>query len=224
LAEGAVYDFFDTAVHTIEDLPGLADYYIVGIDYGTTNPTAFSMIGYCGATYPNMWLEKEYYYDSSKTLRQKSDYEYVKDLSEFIQDYNIKAIYVDPSAVSLRQEMLRQGVMAPRQANNDVLAGIRFVSQLFTNGTFKIQQSCKETLKEISNYLWDAKASQRGIDKPIKSSDHMLDSIRYALFTHYFTKSDFEEMTEDEAHRMEEMYNRKRTYRDPTGAQFHWRL
>ncbi|MFZ1075432.1 MAG: phage terminase large subunit, partial [Minisyncoccia bacterium] len=44
LAEGAIYDFFDSVTHVIESPPSLADYYICGIDYGTTNPCVFSLI------------------------------------------------------------------------------------------------------------------------------------------------------------------------------------
>jgi PBSX family phage terminase large subunit len=34
-AEGAIYDFFDTNLHVIPNPPGLAEYYLVGVDYGT---------------------------------------------------------------------------------------------------------------------------------------------------------------------------------------------
>jgi len=44
LAEGSVYDFFDEGVHTIEQPTTYAKYYIVGVDYGTTNPCAFTLI------------------------------------------------------------------------------------------------------------------------------------------------------------------------------------
>lgn len=172
LADGAVYDFFDEEIHVINMPSSVADYYIVGIDYGTTNPCVFTLIGYNPGGYPNIWLEKEYYFDSKKELRQKSDYEYTKDLQEFITGYNVKRIYLDPSAASFRQELRRNGVNNVADALNDVLPGIRFVGQLLTNGTYKICMNCTNTLKEFTNYLWDSKASERGEDKPIKMNDH----------------------------------------------------
>lgn len=205
LAEGAVYDFFDDRVHVIQYPPSEASYYIVGIDYGTTNPTSFVLIGYNRGSYPNIWMEKEYYYDSRKTFRQKSDYEYVQDLIRFIDGYHVKQIYIDPSAASLRQEMMRNNVKGIADANNDVLPGIRFQGQLLTNGTYKICENCTESIKEYSNYLWDPKASQRGEDKPIKQSDHSLDAQRYALFTHFFNRSPTH-MTERDALELERMY------------------
>lgn len=206
LAEGAVYDFFDEDIHVIDHVPGQADYYVVGIDYGTTNPCTFSLIGFTRNSYPNMWLEKEYYFDSKKDLRQKSDYDYTVDLLKFIAGYNVKHIYIDPSAASFKQEIFRHGVYNVFDAKNDVLPGIRFVGQLMTNGTFKVCSNCVETIKEFSNYLWDIKASQRGEDKPLKQSDHCLDSIRYALYTHFFNLPDGYGMTEEEAKDLEKRY------------------
>lgn len=204
-AEGAVFDFFDEEIHVILESPGPAREYIVGIDYGTTNPCVFSLIGINEANYPNVWLEKEYYYDSSKTLRQKSDYEYVQDLKEFLDGIQPSAIYIDPSAASLRQEMRREGIQNIRDANNDVLTGIRFHANMLVNGEFKICCNCKNAISEYSNYLWDSKATEKGIDKPIKKFDHMMDSLRYALFTH-FEKKTTNKMTEEDAKNMENMY------------------
>jgi len=209
LADGAVYDFFDDEIHIIPMPNSEATYYIVGVDYGTTNPCVFTLIGYNAGSYPNMWLEKEYYYDSKKSLRQKSDYDYSLDLVEFIRGYNVKRIYIDPSAASFKQELRRNGISNVTDAENDVLPGIRFVGQLLTNGTFKICSNCNETIKEFNNYLWDSKASERGEDKPIKKFDHCLDSIRYQLFTHFFNMDLRQEFTESDANELERMYYKK---------------
>lgn len=209
LADGAVYDFFDDEVHVIKMPLTPADYYIIGVDYGTTNPCVFTLIGYNPGGYPNMWLEKEYYYDSKKELRQRSDYEYCLDLIKFIEGYNVKRIYIDPSAASLKQELRRNGIYNVADAKNDVIPGIRFQSQLLSNGTYKICSNCTETLKEYRNYLWDSKASERGEDKPIKQFDHSMDAQRYALFSHFFTKNLRPEFTSEDADQLERLYGRR---------------
>jgi PBSX family phage terminase large subunit len=206
LADGAVYDFFDDNIHVIAMPRTPAEYYIIGIDYGTTNPCVFSLIGYNPGGYPNMWLEKEYYYNSKKELRQKSDYDYALDLIEFIKGYNVKYIYIDPSAASFKQELRRNGIYNVCDAKNDVIPGIRFQSQLISNGTYKICMNCQETLKEYRNYLWDSKASERGEDKPIKQFDHSMDAQRYALYTHFFNKNLREDFTEEDAEKLERLY------------------
>lgn len=208
LAEGAVYDFFDESLHTIKYPPAPATYYILGVDYGTSNPCVFTLIGFNGGTYPNMWLEKEYYYDSKAKNRQKSDSEYALDLIDFLRGYQVKAIYVDPSALSFKVELRKQGVNNVIDANNDVLSGIRFTSQLISNGTFKICKVCNNAIKEFSTYVWDERASKRGIDQPLKQNDHVMDSLRYALFTHFFNKSQ-SRMTEGDAQAMERLYAKK---------------
>lgn len=185
LAEGTVYDFFDETEHVIQQTPGTGEYYIIGIDYGTANPTAFTMVGYNPKSYPNMWVEKEYYYDSRKSLRQKTDTEYAEDLKRFIGNYPVRAIYVDPSALSFKTELARSGIGGVRDADNDVLNGIRHVSKLLVNGTLKICANCVNLIREFQTYRWDEKVALRGEDKPIKDNDHVLDSLRYCLLTHF---------------------------------------
>ena len=208
LAEGAVYDFFDEAIHAIDFVPGNATYYICGCDYGTANPCAFALIGYNAALYPNMWLEKEYFYDSRARNRQKTDTEYVDDLIDFLAGYSCVAIYVDPSALSFKVEMRRRGVSNVMDAVNDVIPGIRFQGQLLANGTYKVMKKCINTIKEYGTYLWNEKAGRRGKDEPLKENDHLCDAQRYALYTHFFNKMQGM-MTEEEAVAMERVYGRK---------------
>jgi PBSX family phage terminase large subunit len=185
LAEGAVYDFFDEAIHTIEVPPGLADYYICGVDYGTNNPTAFSLVGVSQSLYPNLWMEKEYYYSWKDHQRQKTDSEFAKDLKDFLVNYNVSAVYMDPSALSFKTECYRTLPYSIIEANNEVLDGIRYVSNLLINGTLKIKRNCRKTIEEFQSYRWDEKANRLGIDKPCKQNDHILDSLRYQLLTHF---------------------------------------
>ena len=202
LAEGTVYDFFEEEYHVIDTPPGAAEYYIVGIDYGTANPTTFSLIAYSRKCYPNIWLEREYYYDSKKHGRQKTDTEYVEDLKKFIEGKTVRSIYVDPSAASFKNEMARQGIGGVRDADNDVLNGIRFQSKLLNNGTYKIVRCCSNAIREYQTYRWDEKASEKGEDKPIKEFDHSLDGQRYALYTHFCQMLGNEVRSED----MEKVY------------------
>lgn len=209
LAEGTVFDFFNKDQHIIDFPPGAAEYYVVGVDYGTTNPTAFSMIGYNSMTFPNRWLEKEYYWDSRKTLRQKTDTEYASDLKKFIEGYNVKALYIDPSAVSFRVELSRQGFSGIIEAQNEVLDGIRYHSLCLSNGTFKVCSNCTKAIEEYQTYVWDENAANRGEDKPKKENDHLLDSIRYALYSEWF-KKEGSRMTASQLERMrEEVYGQQ---------------
>lgn len=185
VAEGSVYSLFDRSRHVISEPPARGEKYIVGVDYGTTNPTAFALVGYSQYVYPNMWLEKEYYWDSRREQRQKTDVEYAQDLKHFCEAYNVDTIYIDPSAASFIRECNYQGIWNIDKANNNVLDGIRHVTSLLDNGTFKVCSYCDNTIREMQSYVWDDKASLRGIDKPKKDNDHILDGLRYALMHWY---------------------------------------
>lgn len=188
-AEGAIYDTFDANLHVIKHGPKQPQYCVIGVDYGTANPCAFTSIAVNTSAYPNMWIEDEYYYDSKAQQRQKTDAEYAADLISFCKGKPVKAIYIDPSAASFRLELQRQGVSNLYDAENEVIDGVRFVSKLLNEGTLKICRNCTHLLKEIQSYVWDPKSAKTGVDKPMKAFDHVLDSLRYACYTHFFNKS-----------------------------------
>ena len=60
---------------------------------------------------------------------------------------------------------------------------IRHVASLLSEGKIIIHESCENTIKEFASYIWDAKASERGEDKPIKQNDHCMDALRYMCYT-----------------------------------------
>ncbi|NGX57215.1 MAG: hypothetical protein K940chlam3_00099 [Chlamydiae bacterium] len=185
LAEGAIYDFFDQKLHVIPHQPNMAREYVVGVDYGTANPCVFVLIGFNPETFPQLWIEREYYYDSQKSNRQKTDSEYATDMARFIEGLPIKGIYIDPSAASFKNEMRRAGIQNIFDADNDVSNGIRVVAELLNAGTFKVCKSCEHCIAEFSNYIWDARAAINGVEKPLKQHDHVMDALRYALYTKY---------------------------------------
>jgi PBSX family phage terminase large subunit len=177
LAEGTVYDMFDESKHIIAEIPECERYWI-SVDYGTNNPTVFLLQGQKDNAFYTL---KEYYYDSSKAGRQKTDAEYSKDLKEFIGDKHITNIVVDPSAASFIAQLRKDGFFNVKKANNEVLTGIRCVSTLLSNNRYFIHESCKNLIKEKASYVWDTKAQQKGEDKPLKQNDHASDAERYGL-------------------------------------------
>lgn len=199
LAEGSVYDFFDESIHVIDEPPSFAKYYIVGVDYGTTNPCAFTLIGFNDDTPTKIWVQKEYYFDSKKEGFQKTDAEYANDFIDFISDYPIKTVYIDPSAASFKLELKRKrSSLAIRDAQNDVSNGIRVVSMRLATGDLKICKECRNLIQEFQSYVWDTKKSDRGLDQPLKAWDHCLDSLRYSIFSHWGEKRDLKELSQEQ--------------------------
>lgn len=189
MAEGSIFDFFDKDIHVIEKPPCAAEYWIASIDYGASNPFACLLIGVSTGKntqrHPEMWVEKEFYWDH-KARRPKVNSELADDVQEFLQDYYVKSIYIDPSAESFQQELSRRG-MHPVHANNNVLNGIQVMCDMVRNGSCLIMSCCTNLIREIQTYVWDPSEAKRGFDAPLKQSDHCIDSFRYALFSHKVT-------------------------------------
>lgn len=188
LAHGAIYDRYDTDNEYVKDYPTPA-YYIVGLDYGTTNATAAVL---CGVT-PNQWpqirVEDEYYYDSAKVGRSKSDDELARDIKDFIGYRHVSALYVDPAAASLKIALRRENLPVI-DAKNDVLLGIKICSKFIGGKNLLIHRRCSTLREQIQSYAWDAKAADRGEDRPVKKNDHICDALRYAICS-AFPTADF---------------------------------
>lgn len=181
IAEGIIYDMFDDDNIYSDGNRNKDIYYrkYVSIDYGTTNPMVFLETYDDGR---NFWVEREYYYDSKKEGKQKTDAEYIKDFDAFCSERKPDYVIIDPSASSFKLELRNHGYRV-RDANNEVLYGIRLVSSLFGTKRLKINKECKNTIAELRSYVWDEKARLQGIEKPVKEFDHGADCVRYLVAT-----------------------------------------
>lgn len=173
IADGIIYDMFDSQENTYRsdnrpvDLEWTGTRYIA-VDYGTTNPMRFlDIYDYKGTVY----VDREYNWDSRKEYRQKTDSEYGDDFMAFAEGRPISAVYVDPSAASFIAELESRGVYVI-PANNDVLDGIRKTASLLGRRRIMVNSRCTALLDEMGTYAWDDKASQKGVERPIKVADH----------------------------------------------------
>lgn len=179
MAQGAIFSEFDQDNTFDKDFPS-PTFWIAGLDYGTTNPTACHIAAITPKMWPQIRIEEEYYYDSVKAGRSKTDAELADDIKAFIGWKPIRALYVDPAAASIKLE-LRNRDIPVLDANNDVLFGIKMMSKFIANKNLVIRKSCRILTEQIQGYAWDHKAAERGEDKPIKKDDHAVDSCRYLL-------------------------------------------
>lgn len=192
MAEGIIYDMFDKDKHTV-DTRALAKAHTertgqsfwtseqyVSCDYGTQNPTAFLL--WNKAADGKWYCRREYYYSGRDKGRQKTDQEFAEDLTRWLSGEKIRAVILDPAAASFKAQLEKDGYKV-KKAKNDVLDGIRFVATLLNQGSIFIDASCENLIKEFASYIWDAKAAERGEDKPVKEHDHALDALRYHAYT-----------------------------------------
>ena len=215
VAHGLVYDGWDHD-NIYENPMEPPNYYVVGLDYGTTNATAGVLLAVSPKRWPQLRVESEFYYDSAKMGRSKADDELAQDIKAWIGWRNISAMYVDPAAASFKIALRNEGFPV-LDANNDVIPGIRTVSKFISNKSLVVQKGCKTLIEHIQSYAWDPKAADRGEDKPIKINDHVLDALRYGCYS-AFPQGEFshpdEHLTYDQL--------RRKVYGDtdnPLGAQ-----
>ncbi len=130
-----------------------------------------------------LWVENEYYWNPKETQRQKTNSEFCKDVVEFLQDYNVTQLYIDPSAAAFKTELRRAG-LHPIDANNEVLDGIQMMISEMQKGNLFVVNRCTNLIREIETYVWDNKKSERGDDEPVKKDDHAIDALRYAIASH----------------------------------------
>ncbi len=133
-------------------------------------------MGLWGEYKGNWYRIKEFYYSSKEHMVCKTDEEYYVSLSQLCEDRVIQAIIVDPSAASFIECIRRHGKYKVIPAKNDVISGIRQVSDALKSGKILFSETCKDSIREFSIYSWEQ--NNKG-DHPKKENDHAMDDIRY---------------------------------------------
>lgn len=207
LAEGAIYDMFDSSPggrHVVGALPEIVRW-AVAVDYGTTNPFVALLLG--EGVDRRVYVAREWRWDSRAERRQLTDSEYSQRLRVWLEQLDPASNerdrecpgartpdfwFVDPSAASFIQQLHRDGWSGVRGADNDVEDGIREVSTLLSRNRLRVHVSCgaghrsvggseNGLIDEKGSYVWDPKAAERGEDKPLKVADHGPDAERYGV-------------------------------------------
>ena len=175
-AEGLVYPMFNPQKHCKEP-PSPPSKYYVSCDYGTANPCSMGLWGKSGGVWYRI---SEYYHNSRISKVLKTDEEYYKELEKLAGSNSVSAVIVDPSALSFIECIRRHGKFKVIPAKNDVVNGIRRVSDMLSSGKIAISEKCEDIIREFSLYRWDERA---GKDSPKKENDHAMDDMRYFVAT-----------------------------------------
>lgn len=179
VAEGLIYTMFNKDFHVVPPISRPYDRYILSCDYGTVNPTSIGLWGRAGGKWYRM---REYYFDSRKEGRQRTDEEHYAELEKLAGDLHISMVIVDPSAASFIETIRRHGRFRVEKASNAVVDGIRNVAARLQSGDIFICSGCTDCIREFGMYRWDEKAKD---DRPIKENDHSMDDVRYFVHKVY---------------------------------------
>ena len=184
IAEGAIYDMFDTTKHVYD---GIVDVDEINIccDYGVSTVTTFGVMGikkdlHKGNDY---YLMEETYYDAQERGIAQSDSDRINDILKLQNKYGLdrrSTLYLPHDAASLKAQARKDKRirMKVRTYAPDTFKDINTIQDLINREKFHIHKSCKNSIKQAQTYSWDIKAQQRGEDKPLKIDDHCCDMWR----------------------------------------------
>ena len=162
--EKAIYPEFSREINIkCKNIKDFSEY-AVGIDFGYTNPTAFTFFGVDGNYHLHLIEE----FCKTKMLM----HDIVKKCERY-RDFNPKII-VDPSAAHVIAELESRDFNVVG-ADNEVNTGISRTRDMIASARLTADSKCLEWIKEIENYSFDEKG------RPIKTSDHLMDSMRYVV-------------------------------------------
>lgn len=175
-AQGCVYPMFSQKKHIVHP-PLCFEKFYISCDYGTVNPSSFGLWGKKGEKWYRI---REYYFDSRTEGRQKTDSEHYESLCELADNLKIEAVIVDPSAASFIECIRRDGRFKVIPAKNDVIDGIRRVSDCLKEEKILFSPECKASIREFGLYRWEESTAK---DAVRKENDHAMDDIRYFVST-----------------------------------------
>ena len=182
VAEGAIYPEYEQAIAEVPNTPIEAK--ALSIDYGTQNPFAALFWEKHGGIW---YAVDEYYYSGRTTNKQKTDDEYGQDMDEFIKPYVLPGekleTIIDPAAASFIALLKKKNWSKVRAADNAVEDGIRETASAMYRGLIKFSPTLTAWKKEAQGYVWDADT-----EKPVKESDHLMDSMRYFVKTKHIAR------------------------------------
>lgn len=178
-AEGLIYPMFKTNLHVVPTVDRPYERYYVSNDFGVQHPCVFQLWGLYKGVY---YLVKEYFHEGQVTNKQKTDLDYYKDLLEFVGNRKIYLYYKDnaPIASTFNVYINRNNDFSAKNADNEVLAGIREVGTALVTGKIKINDCCINTIKGFSSYMWTPHVSDY---IPLKENDDSMDCLRYFVKT-----------------------------------------
>ena len=170
-SSGVIYPMFNPKIHVFSKPPENCSRYFISCDYGTVNPCSFGLWGFS----EGIWYRlEEYYYSSKREGISRTDEEHYSALEKLAKDIPIESVIVDPSASSFIECIRRHGKFNVIHARNDVISGIRKVSDALKQRKIMFSADCTDCLREFSLYRWNEKS---GGDIPVKENDHALDEI-----------------------------------------------
>ena len=160
------------------DFPELDDT-TLGIDFGYTNdPVGILEVGKIGdKLYVHEWL-----YKTGMTNR---------DIAQFLKEKKLNNIlaFCDSAEPKSIEELRQMDVLAKGaiKGQGSINAGISLIKEF----EIIVPSASKNLQKEQLTYFWEELKDGTIINKPIDKNNHLMDSLRYSVYSRYKNRNDF---------------------------------
>jgi phage terminase large subunit len=166
---GASKELIYTSWKVVSELPNKGEIFY-GLDFGYTAPTAMVKVEY----YEGQIYVEEVIYQTKLTVS-----DIVTKLRNLSLSQSVE-IFCDSAEPKSIEELHRAGFNA-KPSEKDVWGGIMKVKSLNMN----ITNNSHNLKSELQGYKWktDKDGNITDNEEPVKENDHLLDAMRYAIFT-----------------------------------------
>jgi phage terminase large subunit len=172
---GLVYDITPENIVEPLDINIKTETRIIGMDWGFRNPAALIVL----YLRDNCW----YVVDEWKEV-EKTNPEIIQVAKIKMQDHQLLYAYPDPAEPDRIEECKRDGIPV-MEVSKDIKGGVSYVQELFRTKRLFICSNCVHTLDEIAMYHYpEEQEGKTPKDEPFKLNDHLMDALRYALYSH----------------------------------------
>ena len=152
-----------------ERIPKTYDDIIYGIDFGYNAPTGMVRV-YIKDT---QCFVQEVLYKKHLTTT-----DLIQEMEKIVENKS-KTIFGDSAEPKTITEISRAGFNI-KSSDKSVKKGIDKLKSL----TIVIDKKSVNLLKELKSYRWKQDKDGKTLDEPVKINDHLIDAMRYAIFTH----------------------------------------
>lgn len=173
--EGLVYNLADDLIIPPVDKILKTEDRIIGVDWGFRNPAAITVL---------YFKDKDWILADEWKLAGRTTAEIIQVLKNKISEHRVTNVYPDPAEPDRLEECRRAGISV-MEANKDIKAGVSMIQNLIKEKRLKVCNNCIYTIEEFNTYQYPEGVDGKPFkDVPEKLNDHLMDSLRYAIYSY----------------------------------------
>ena len=149
------------------------DIYSFGADFGFNNPSSFLLIG---------WYDNECYVIDEVYKRELTNQELIQECTDMLFDHKLLPEHL---STGYGDKAEPDRIKEFNQAGFPMVGGVKDVNAKITTTKqtkLHIHPRCVNTIKEIKGYKYRKNKDGITLDEPIKSNDHSMDALGYAVY------------------------------------------